>query len=172
MKYRLTHRRHALPAPHPLAIGLAAAVALATAGCSGSNVTEPIDSGPLYSCATETRAVPYAPNLTRTSTAGTYTAVLVTADPAPPIKGDNTWTVRILDANQMPVDGLSITPSANMPDHNHPPSVKASVTPAGNGSYTVMPLYLFMAGFWEVTLTLQPPGGAKDSVIFPICIPS
>jgi hypothetical protein len=172
MKDRLTHWRPAHAPPHPLAIGLTAALALAAASCGGSNAMPVIDSGPLYSCATETRAVPYEPNLMRTSSAGTYTAVLVKADPAPPIKGDNTWTVRILDANQMPVDGLSITPSANMPDHNHPPSAKPVVTPLGNGSYSMTPLYLFMAGFWEVTLTLQPAGGDKDSVVFPICIPS
>jgi hypothetical protein len=39
------------------------------------------------------RAVPYEANLSRTSSAGTYAAVLLSGDPAPPAKGDNTWTV-------------------------------------------------------------------------------
>jgi hypothetical protein len=151
--------------------GLVALAALAV-GCDGSPATPPIDAGPLYSCETETRAVPYEPNLTRTSAAGDYTAVLVAADPTPPIrKGNNTWTVEIRDASQMPVDGLAITPTAIMPDHGHPPSVKPTATAAGGGRYTIMPLDLFMAGYWEVTLTFQPPTGDKESVLFNICVP-
>ena len=155
----------------PLAAGLAAALGLAGTGCGGSNAAPPIDSGPLYSCATEMRAVPYAPNLERTSDAGTYKAVLVAADPAPPIKGNNTWTIEIRDANNIPVDALTVTASANMRDHAHPPSVTPVATAAGHGRYTVTPLYLFMAGLWDITLTLQPAAGAKDTVLFPICIP-
>jgi hypothetical protein len=164
-------RRQAPYPPSTLVLGVAAALAVGAAGGDGSGGVTPIDSGPLYSCETETRAVPYAANLERTSDAGTYKAVLTSANPGPPAKGDNTWTVRILDANGVPVDGLTVTPAAIMPDHGHPPSVKPIATAGGDGTYTVTPLYFFMAGFWEVTLTLQPAGGAKDSVVFPICVP-
>ena len=119
----------------------------------------------------ESRAIPYAPNLTRASASGAYQAVLVASDPAPPIKGTNVWTVQILDAGGVPQDGLAMTASPFMPDHNHPSTVKALVTPMGGGDYVVKPLYLYMPGYWEVTLSLQPPGGAKDTVMFPICIP-
>jgi hypothetical protein len=151
---------------------MAALAGLAAVATScGDTGAPPIDSGPLYACATETRAVAYVPNLSRTSATGTYTAVLVMADPAPPAKGNNSWTVEIRDASQAPVDGLTITGAANMPDHGHPPSVKPVVKATGApGQYSVMPLDFFMAGYWEVTLTFQPPGGAKESIVFNICI--
>jgi hypothetical protein len=167
----MTFRRQVSAPPRPSALGALVALLLASAGCDGSGGTPPIDSGPLYSCETETRAVPYAANLERMFDPGAYKAVLTSADPAPPAKGDNTWTVRILDADGMPVDGLTITPSAIMPDHGHPPSVKPVATPAGDGAYSITPLYLFMAGYWEVTLQFQPAGSAKQTVVFPICIP-
>jgi hypothetical protein len=57
-----------------------------------------------------------------------------------------------------------------MPDHGHGTGVKAVVTPTGSdGRYEVAPLYLFMPGYWEVTLTVQT-GAVRDDVVFPVCI--
>jgi hypothetical protein len=154
-----------------MALPLLAAALAGVSSCDSSGGTPPLDAGPLYSCETETRAVPYAPNLTQASASGAYTAVLQAADPAPPAKANNTWTIEIRDADQAPVGGLTITPSAIMPDHGHPPSVKPVATAKGGGTYEVTPLYFFMAGYWEVTLTFTPTGGAKQTIVFPICIP-
>ena len=63
-----------------------------------------------------------------------------------------------------------MTPTAFMPDHGHPSSVKPAATDVGGGMYEVTPLYLFMAGYWEVTLTFVPPGGVKQAIVFPLCI--
>jgi hypothetical protein len=125
----------------------------------------------LFSCATEARALPYAPNLARSSDSGAFTVRLVSSDPAPPARGTETWTVAVVDQSGAPQDGLAIKVTPFMPDHNHGTSVKAAVTAAGAGTYTMSPLYLYMAGYWEVTLNLQTAGGTKDSVMFPVCIP-
>jgi hypothetical protein len=150
----------------PLVLVLAAVAG----GCGGTPATA--DSGMLSSCATETRAIKYMPNLTRTSMSGMYTAVLVESQPGPPIKGSNNWTVRILDASGAPVDGLTVKGTPKMPDHSHPTSVLPVVTAKGGGIYEVAPVYLYMPGYWVVTLTLQPASGPADSVTFPVCISS
>jgi hypothetical protein len=149
---------------------VALAGTLTAVGCGSG--APPADPGMLSSCANETRAVAYVPDLSRTSASGSFTAVLVKSDPGPPIKGTNDWTVRILDANGAPVDGLVITGLPTMPDHTHPTSVLPVVTAKGGGTYDVSPVYLFMPGYWVVTLTLQPAAGAADTVTFPFCIPS
>jgi hypothetical protein len=141
-------------------------------GCGSPSSASPDTSSELSSCSSETRAIPYTPGLSRPSTSGALTAVLVKSDPGPPIKGTNTWTLKIVDANGAPQDGLSITTVANMPDHNHPPGVVPVVTDEGGGVYEATPVYLFMAGYWEVTFSWTPQNGAKESVMFPICIPS
>jgi hypothetical protein len=147
------------------------AVIVGAAGCGGPAGTPDGSAGPLYSCAMETRAVKYAPNLTRASASGAFQAILLESTPAPPARGSDEWTVKIVDVNAAPQDGLTVTAAPFMPDHNHPSTIKPVVTPLGGGAYTMTPLYLYMPGYWEITLTLQPSGGAKDSVMFPICIP-
>jgi hypothetical protein len=152
--------------------GLAAALGLlATAGCGGG-AAEPDATGMLSSCDTETRAPRYKPNFTVTSDSGAYTAVLVESVPGPPIKGTNDWTVRILDAGGNPVPGLAFTALPKMPDHTHPTSVVPVVSDKGGGVYDLSPVYLFMPGYWTVTLTLPLDSGATDNVVFPVCIPS
>ena len=153
-------------------LALTLALGAALAGC-GSPDTETADAGLLYSCAMETRAVAYTPGLRRASVSGAFTAVLVESVPGPPARGSNRWTVQILDAGDgTPPAGLTMTALPSMPDHAHPTTVKPVVTPANDGTatYTLDPVYLFMPGYWEVTLTLQPPSGPKDTVVFPVCI--
>jgi hypothetical protein len=152
---------------------VAAGLLLAGCGSGGAGAPAAADaSDMLASCTMETRAVTYMPSLPRKSTSGAFTAVLVSSVPGPPIKGSNDWTVQILDASGAPVDGLTMTGVPRMPDHTHPTSVKPVVTAKGGGLYDVSPVYLFMPGYWETTLTFQTQGGVKDTVVFPFCIPS
>lgn len=150
-------------------LALAALVVGGAAACDGSGPGAD-DGAALFSCETETRAIPYAPNLTLPSKSGGWQGVLVESVPAPPAKGTNTWTVQLLDAAGAPQDGIPITVKTFMPAHNHGSSIKATATPKGDGTYLVRPLYLYMAGLWEITLELDAPAG-PDSVVFPICIP-
>jgi YtkA-like len=149
-----------------------AALGAFASSCGGSPSASPDTSSELSSCSSETRAVRYAANLSRESTSGAFTGILVKSDPGPPVKGTNTWTLKIVDANGVPQPGLTLTPVANMPDHNHPPNVVARITDKGGGVYEATPVYLFMAGYWEVSFSWVPASGAKETVMFPICIPS
>jgi hypothetical protein len=150
--------------------GLLGATALAAvAGCGGSPAAD-TDGGALFSCETETRAVAYMPGLTRTSASGAWQAVLVTSEPGPPVKGTNTWTMKVLDGAGAAHEDVTVTARTFMPDHNHGSTIKAHVTPMGAGIYRVTPLYLYMPGLWQVTLDLDVPG-SPDSIMFPICIP-
>jgi hypothetical protein len=100
-----------------------------------------------------------------------YDVKLMTVAPAPATKGTNTRTVQFLDGSAAPVPGLSIKVTPFMPDHQHGTSIKAAVTDNGDGSYTITPLYLYMAGYWEITLDVAAAGStAADSVVLPVCI--
>jgi hypothetical protein len=149
-----------------LTVGLAA-------GCNNSSVSSPItaDDAGFYSCATETRAVADPTGLDKMSMKASYDVKLTTAAPAPAIKGTNTWTVNVADASAAPVPGLSIKVTPFMPDHEHGTSIKAAVTDNGDGSYKITPLYLYMAGYWEITLDFAAAGSApEDTVVLPVCI--
>jgi hypothetical protein len=48
------------------------------------------------------------------------------------------------------------------------------VTPAGGGTYTLAPVYLYMSGVWQVRFTIvssELGGGTTDTAMIPICIP-
>jgi hypothetical protein len=57
-----------------------------------------------------------------------------------------------------------------MPDHGHGSAVKPSVTFTGSdGKYAVSRVYLAMAGYWEITVTVVR-GASSDEARFGFCI--
>jgi len=109
--------------------------------------------------------------VTKMSKAGAYSVKLAQQDPTSPVIGVNTWTLELADATGQPVDSAMITIKPWMPDHNHGTQVVASATPMTvSGEYQVKPLYLFMAGLWQITFTVQAGTAAADTVVFSICL--
>lgn len=151
----------------------AVTLAAAVAGCSSqpSGAASSSDGSDQYPCATETRALPYMPGMTEPSANGLFAVALMSSVPGPPIQGANTWTIGVNDATGSPVDGLTIGVTPWMPDDRHGTSVQAAITDQGNGAYSMAPIYLFMQGYWTVTMRLQSAAGMSDSVVFPVCIP-
>ncbi len=148
--------------------------ALALSGCPAdlSNGAADASSGPLEAsttCSDDPLAEMYLPNMKKTGTAGMFTFELVGSDPGPPIKGNNSWTVKITDASGSAVTDavLKITPWMPLPV-GHGTSVHAKATLAGD-AYTVAPLYLFMGGVWQVTIAAKA-GKNSDSAMFRFCI--
>ena len=112
----------------------------------------------------------YASGLTVTSTSGSHKYVLLTSDPAPPARGNDTWTIKITDAQGNALSGLSASVLPFMPDHGHGTSVNASITPNSDGTYTVTPLYFFMPGVWRISFSV-PPNQMSDVGNFYFCVP-
>lgn len=134
-------------------------------------------------CSAETRATPYTPGMKETSIAGGWVVKLLNNTFAvngkalvqAPAKGSDTWTIEVDDAaSGQPADGVVTGISPWMPDHRHG-TTPVMVSAAGAGTYTLAPLYLYMSGYWEITVNLtgtSSAGGATtDSAMFPICIP-
>ena len=152
--------------------------ACAAAGCSGGDAGS---QGPDFSACDGTPAVVYHPGLTQTSGGGGFqaavTAVMAAGqagsppDDAPAI-GLNDWTVAITDDGDAPATALTVTASKPwMPQHGHSALMAPVVTAQDGGIYDVSGIDFFMAGYWEMTLTLQPPDAAADQVVFSICVP-
>lgn len=83
---------------------------------------------------------------------------LVEAEPSPPDPvEDNHWTVRVSDAADEPLDGLTVWVTPWMPDHAHgtsPPDFDG--TPTGtSGEYAIEPFALPMPGVWEFTISAE-----------------
>jgi hypothetical protein len=93
------------------------------------------------------------------------------ADDAPAI-GLNSWTIAMTNAGGVPVTDMTVTADKpRMPIHGHSALTFPAVTPQDGGVYVVSGINFFMAGYWELTLQLQPAAAAPDRVVFPICVP-
>jgi hypothetical protein len=144
---------------------LLAPLSLVLAACSPS-------SGPgvggTTACRGDGRADTYVAGLERA--AGPTKLRIVDARPAPPLKGQNTWVLEVLDATGKPVDGAAVAVTPFMPDHGHGSAVTPEVRAIGGGRYEVTKLYLAMAGLWEMTVTVTPPGGEPQKAAYTFCL--
>ncbi len=128
-------------------------------GAGGSNA---------IGCLTDVRAMTYAANMQLPSKEGRLKLVLESSDPAPPIKGNNNWMLKVLDATGAPVTGATLMVVPKMPDHGHGTSIVPTITPMGD-TYRIGNVNLFMAGLWEVTISVSS-GMNSDYGVFSFCI--
>lgn len=125
-------------------------------------------------CANETRADAYSPGLEKTSASGNLIVRLIDSQPAPPQKGDNTFTLLLKDRAGTPLTGASLDVTPYMPDHGHGTPIKAqsSELQSPAGQYRVTPINLFMPGLWQVTVTTTSPTvpQTRESAMFSFCV--
>ena len=152
---------------------LAPVLLLALLPACGDDAALP-DAG--YNCEIEERDDEYVAGMEKVGAEG-MTFRLVSSDPAPPSRYDNTWVIEIEDATGAPLDDADVEVVPFMPDHGHGTGIPAVITPDPDvdGRYDVVPVNLFMPGLWEVTIRATPAGGTaadRDSAVFTFCIAS
>jgi hypothetical protein len=153
---------------------LIAVLGLMATGCSDDHH----DPGPddSYNCAADTRGEEFVVGLEKVGAAGALDFRLMSADPSPPSRGDNTWTLQL---NAMsggtvgsPQTGATITVTPFMPDHQHGTAIRVLVEEmADPGRYKLSPVNLWMPGVWETTIQASTPSGT-DEVVYTFCLPS
>jgi hypothetical protein len=90
------------------------------------------------------------------------------AEPAAPVRGLNRWTIA-LSEGEAPIEGAMLSVKAWMPDHGHGSPQPVEIEELGEGEYVLDPVNLFMAGFWEITVTAEMDQ-ATDEAMFPFCV--
>jgi hypothetical protein len=90
-----------------------------------------------------------------------------TAPEQPPASGLLSVKFQVTDAKTgNAVDGLVLNVVPEMPSMGHGTSVQPTVAAQGNGVYLASNVDLFMAGEWDLDITIT--GAAADSVTVPI----
>ena len=95
------------------------------------------------------------------------------ADPAPPDKGVNVFTVQITDAaSDVGVDGATVLITPFMPEHGHGtnPADYGTAATGDAGSYESVPIDLFMSGLWELTFTVASGDAILDQTTYSFCL--
>lgn len=130
-------------------------------------------NGESYNCAAETRDDEFVVGLSKPGESGRLEFKLMSSDPAPPSRGDNTWVLQLttMAAPATPVTGAPMSVTPFMPDHEHGSGKTVTVTPTTEpGQYKLVPVNLWMPGLWEVTV--QVSGADSDRAVFRFCLPS
>src|SRR5512134_1567505 len=107
-------------------------------------------------CATVTDVDTFVVGLDKPGKSGVYDFKLMSATPAPPARGNNTWVVQVNALNAgvvgAPVDGATIKVTPFMPAHQHGTGVPVEILPMTEaGQYQLSPVNLWMQGVWETT---------------------
>jgi hypothetical protein len=132
------------------------------------------DDGESYNCAEETRDDVFAIGLTKAGEAGKIEFVLLSADPAPPSRGDNKLTLglRTMAAPAAPITGAVMTVNPFMPDHSHGAGKDVKITEGSEaGQYVLEEVSLWMPGLWEVRIQAST-GADTDRAVFKFCLAS
>jgi hypothetical protein len=105
----------------------------------------------------------------------TFSVVVTAASPGDAGSGDagGTAGVPVADGLGMTVPLIpgDVPADPYMPVHMHGATVVPTITPQGDGVFSVTGIDFFMGGYWQLYLNLVPPSGAVDPVVFQICIP-
>jgi len=161
---------------HALAISFLA-VTLGACGGSGNGGAADMTMGPsdfagaVGKLCSDARADSWTLPIAKKSANGVFTVTLLSSAASPPLIGDLTeWTVQVADGNGAMVSDAMIDVKPWMPDHGHGTDAVAHVMAASSpGQYAITPLYLFMAGYWTVTLTITV-GAVSDTAVFSLCL--
>jgi hypothetical protein len=150
-------------------------VALALSACSSGSTAATTDAGvdAGLTCQDDPRAMTFATGVSIASSQSKFHLQITAAQPAPPSRDTNVWTVRLTDAAQTPVSGATITAKPWMPDHNHGASVPPTIAAGtASGDYDVQRIDFVMPGLWQVIFTIVVSDGTTDTATFAFCIPS
>ena len=149
------------------------ALMLGLAACSGDDGTA--DADDIVDCSKVTDVDTYVVGLEHAGKAGVYNFKLMSADPAPPARPDNTWVLQVNQLNAgvvgAPVEGATMKVTPFMPKHMHGSVIVAEITQLTDpGQYKASPINMWMNGVWEVTVRATV-GTDTDTAIYKFCIP-
>lgn len=139
-------------------------------GCGMSSMNGDDEEIPTsFNCSADHRSDTFAPDLEKVSDDGAIDFKLVSAEPSPPSRGDNTWVVQLnLMADGTAMEGIEgeISATPFMPDHQHGSPIHVEVAPVDGtpGQYTLEPVNLWMPGVWQTTIAVSQTGGVSKAV--------
>lgn len=125
-------------------------------------------------CDDSSQTIPFQLGVPLPSSSEAFTLTISNASPSPIDRGDNTWTVQLLNANGDAVNDATLVLEPLMPGHGHGtfPATFTGNSTDSDGHYTLGPFDLLMPGTWLMTLTLTTPEGASAVFDAGYCIES
>lgn len=153
---------------------LATAALAACAGCGNDTAFE--DSGTLDAAGVSLcrdDLAPFQVGLQATGEQGLVVATIEAAQPDPPKKYENDWSVKLTGPDGRPLPALELYEvQPFMPAHGHDGTFTPIIT-AGQpaGVYQIDRINMPMKDLWEVRLFVHVDDDHDDRIVFEVCIP-
>ena len=113
----------------------------------------------------------YSAGLAKEGESSVFSFTMVSDVPAPPDRGDNVFTMRIVDGADAAMDDGSLIIRPFMPEHGHGTTPETfETTFSSDGTYESAPVDLFMPGAWELNFEFDDGAGTTDAALFTFCI--
>ncbi|MEP6860887.1 MAG: FixH family protein [Deltaproteobacteria bacterium] len=146
------------------------AISMFAAACGGGGDT---GADAAIDCSTVGGVDTFTVGLEKAGVGGMVDFKLMSIDPAPVVRGNNTWIVQVDSMSSgvvgSPMDGATLSAVPFMPAHQHGSPITATVMPTGNpGEYTMGPINLWMPGVWETTISVKSP--TADRAVYSFCV--
>ena len=140
-------------------------VTLAACGTDSGDDEETVD------CSTVMGADTFTVGLQKMGSGGTLSFKLLSATPAPPARGDNSWLVQIDQVSAAaPLEGATLQVTPFMPAHQHGSPIMPVVTPMPSaGQYQLDKVNLWRPGVGETTFRATA-GTSTDAAVYKFCI--
>jgi hypothetical protein len=174
---RLTPRRRAdalLAALLPLgASSLSACSDDAASGPAGSSATDGTERGMQPAALTVDcggAGEDFVLGMSKATPSGALSVAIVDAEPAPPLKGANSWTVMLSDPSGDPITAANVTVTGWMPQHRHGLNAVPLTKELDGGRYQIQPIILYMPQLWELDVIVTQ-NDEPESVTFSFCVP-
>ena len=160
-------RRSTVRRWNSVVVVVVALMATALTACAGDD--QPAGGNVCEDMTTEYEG--YSDGLTKLGDNGTLKVRLLSAEPAPPERGDNRWTLQLLSMSDQPLPNATVTGvKPFMPDHGHGSGTTAVIGATnGNGEVTVDSIDLMMPGVWTITVDVDN-AATTDTATFAFCI--
>jgi hypothetical protein len=144
-----------------LGVGCSNGAASSTAGDAGPGQQGVGDEAGSVGCGGQGDT--YTANLVKPGALGVYTFTLVQATPAPPALDGNVWTLKVTDKTGASPDASQLVVYPFMPLMGHSSDQTPTIDANADGTFTVSDIYLFMPGYWTVTISVTevPDAGAE-----------
>lgn len=107
--------------------------------------------------------------LERAGEQGRFGTRFVSSTPAIDVKGRYDWVIEVMDSGRALVTGAEVEVVPFMPAHGHGTSPVTVISSAESAQHQLNEINLFMAGLWEVRITIRKDG-MDDRVVWRPCV--
>lgn len=151
-------------------IALVSMIALALAACGSDDECAGHTHEPKCLVCSQSDHDSFTSGTVKVGNDGNLKLEIVSADPSPHQEGNNTMVVKVMDASDQPLTGVTFdVVETYYPPGQHGTPIVPEITENGAGEYSITQINYVHEGIWTLTMELTA-GSMTDTLFFEFCV--